>query len=141
MATAFAPSRMQEWYWYYAQQIKPSGGTDLTPTFKRAADALADEPLHNGNYVDAAATVGGTGSGNLRVLGQKDTANRRAHLWVDNRTDTHGNTRSGTPPTAVPAGATISVAGMPTGTYTVTTHAWNRATGALTTNTYTVTVT
>jgi hypothetical protein len=137
MATAFAPSRMHEWLWYYTSQVKPGAGTDLTPIFKRASDALAGIPLNNGNYVDAAATVGGTGGSDLRVVGQKDLTAGRAHLLLDNKTHTHGTVRSGTSPTPVPTTATVSIAGMPVGTYQITFR--NPYTGATTTQTVTVT--
>jgi outer membrane protein assembly factor BamB len=42
---------------------------------------MDDIPLANGNYADAAAT---TSHADLRVMGQKDQLNGRAHLWIDN---------------------------------------------------------
>jgi hypothetical protein len=46
---------------------------------------MAATPLHNGRYVYAAASSSHPG---LRVLGQKDLAAGRAHLWLDNRAHT-----------------------------------------------------
>jgi hypothetical protein len=44
---------------------------------------MANVPLSNGQYQDLGAT---TSSGNdVRVLGQRDPANRRAHAWIQNR--------------------------------------------------------
>ena len=42
---------------------------------------MSDIPLSNGNYKDINAE---TSSLDIRVLGQKDLVNNRAHLWVDN---------------------------------------------------------
>lgn len=42
---------------------------------------MADIPLSNGNYEDLSATASDV---RIRVLGQKDLTNNRAHLWIDN---------------------------------------------------------
>ena len=72
-----------ESYWYedYNNQGHIySDSFDLRPVFKSYYDFIKDIPLSNGNYVDITAS-GPTG---LRVWGQKDTVNNRAHLWVAN---------------------------------------------------------
>lgn len=43
---------------------------------------MAGIPLSNGRYVDAAATPS---SPDIRVLGQKDLTDAKAHIWIDNR--------------------------------------------------------
>ncbi|MBI5229227.1 PKD domain-containing protein [Candidatus Micrarchaeota archaeon] len=49
---------------------------------------MADTPLSNGFYEDINATVSNP---QLRVLGQRDLVNKRAHLWIDNRRHTWKN--------------------------------------------------
>jgi outer membrane protein assembly factor BamB len=46
---------------------------------------MADIPLSNGRYADAAAV---SSTPDLRVIGQKDTFHGKAHLWLDNRQHT-----------------------------------------------------
>lgn len=46
---------------------------------------MANLPMHNGRYTNAAATANDP---NLRVLGQKDLTAGRAHLWLDNKRHT-----------------------------------------------------
>jgi hypothetical protein len=46
---------------------------------------MADIPLTNGRYADAAAV---SSTPDLRVIGQKDTFHGKAHLWLDNRQHT-----------------------------------------------------
>lgn len=50
--------------------------------FKAYHDFMADVPLNNGHYEELAAA---TDNPKLRVFGQKDLANSRAHLWIDNK--------------------------------------------------------
>ena len=46
---------------------------------------MANIPLNNGLYQDAAAVLT---DGQLRVTGQKDLVNNRAHLWIQNTNHT-----------------------------------------------------
>lgn len=99
---------------------------DARPDLKPFADFIRDVPLNNGLYADATATASDP---NLRVFGQKDTTNLRAHLWIDNLNDTLGRmtgaVAGGWP--ASPVAGTVSLA-MPAGSYTAT---WiNAYTGA-----------
>jgi hypothetical protein len=53
---------------------------------------MADIPINNGHYEDARARLT---DHNLRVTGQKDTLNNRAHLWVQNKEHTWRNVVDG----------------------------------------------
>jgi len=79
---------LYEIYWYYNDHIIKSGSYDHRPIHKKYQDFLANIPLANGHYVNAAPTVSNT---NLRVVGQKDTVNKRAHLWIQNINHTWKN--------------------------------------------------
>jgi len=77
---------------------------------------MAGIPLTNGRYRDAQANAS---SGDLRVLGQKDTEGGRAHLWIDNRRHTWRAVVDGA---SIPsAGGSVSVSmDRPNQQYTVT---------------------
>jgi hypothetical protein len=77
---------------------------------------MADVPLNNGRYQDASAEVEGDA---LRVLGQKDLAAGRAHLWVDNRTHTWSAVVAGRAVSAA-SGAVVVEMGRPNAAYTLT---------------------
>jgi hypothetical protein len=74
-------------------QIGPSGVIDmpwwrekLDPTSRWAiaktyCDFMSNILINNGHYNDIAAVVS---NASVRVYGQKDTTNNRAHFWVDN---------------------------------------------------------
>jgi hypothetical protein len=66
----------------------PDGSTanGLDEVYRPYRDFLANVPLNNGNYVDLAPTV--SLPNDVRVLGQKDSVNRRAHAWIQNRKHT-----------------------------------------------------
>jgi hypothetical protein len=66
----------------------PDGSTanGLDEVYKPYRDFMAGVPLNNGNYVDLAPTV--SRPNDVRVLGQKDGTNRRAHAWIQNRKHT-----------------------------------------------------
>jgi hypothetical protein len=51
-------------------------------------DFLNSIPLANGHYQDAGAVATGA---NVRVVGQKDLVNGRAHLWIQNKNHTWYN--------------------------------------------------
>lgn len=71
---------------------------------------IKDVPLNNGLYVDANAQ---SSNDDLRVWGQKDSLNGRAHLWIQNRNHTWKNVADGIP--IAPANGTVTVAGLPAG--------------------------
>lgn len=104
-------------WWYDRTNIYDR--TDNNPNrlaiFKRYATFVEDIPLSNGHYVDSAASVSAP---SLRVRGQKDQLNGRAHLWIDNRGHTWKTVVDGQ--AATPAGGTVTVPAMPGGTYRVT---------------------
>jgi hypothetical protein len=86
---------MIEQYWWnknLENQPGPDGEQGLYEVFNYFQDFIADIPLNNGFYVDAEATVTNP---NLRVIGQKDTTNIRAHLWVQNKEHTWRNVVDG----------------------------------------------
>lgn len=75
---------MSELYWWgnnLQEQPGPDGESGLYEIFRPLAEFLADIPLADGHYRDAAATWTDQ---NLRVLGQKDLEHGRAHLWIQN---------------------------------------------------------
>ena len=66
---------------------------------------IKDVPLNNGNYRDATAVV--TNS-NLRVWGQKDTINGRAHLWIANKNHTWKSVTEGVVVSPISGNVTMS---------------------------------
>lgn len=76
-----------ESYWYVQPHIYnklPDGETiyDHRSHFRPFANFLQDLPLNNGYYQDAEAL---SSTPDLRVFGQKDLVNQRAHVWIQNR--------------------------------------------------------
>ncbi len=80
---------------------------DHRPMFKAYYNFIQDIPLNNGYYQDAAAS---SSSPDLRVWGQKDVVNGRAHLWLQNRQHTWANRVNDVPPDAI--SDTISLPGF-----------------------------
>ena len=95
------------------------------PHAKAFQDFMRDVPLSNGHYADAAATVSNAA---LRVLGQKNTVNGRAHLWIDNRRSTWKNVVDNV--TIGPESAQVSLDGLADGTYQA--EWWDTTTGGIT---------
>jgi hypothetical protein len=82
---------MYDLYWWMdhiRRRPGPDGSTanGLQELFKPFKDFLARVPLNNGNYIDLGAVV--SNPNDVRVLGQKDVVNRRAHAWIQNRKHT-----------------------------------------------------
>jgi hypothetical protein len=80
------PGGLIESYWYdnkhiYSLDRDGRFHFDLRAQFRGYYRFIRDVPLNNGKYVDAAAEA--TNS-DLRVWGQKDLTNQRAHLWIQN---------------------------------------------------------
>jgi hypothetical protein len=108
------PGAMTELYWWkdnINSQPGPDGSSEngLYEVYKYYADFISNIPLNSGTYQNAQATLS---SSNLRVVGQKDITNNRAHLWVQNTNHTwkrvvDGNAGSG-------LGGTVSIAGFTT---------------------------
>lgn len=102
---------VMESYFYEEEHIYPPG-KDFRVEFKRYYDFISTLPLNNGNYADAQATPSDT---NIRIMGQKDVINGKAHLWIDNKTQTWNNST-----TLIPASGTVQFSGMSVGTYNIT---------------------
>jgi hypothetical protein len=82
------PGAMMELYWWgenLANQPGPDGKPGLYEIYGYFHDFIKDIPLNDGLYKDAAAQASDP---NLRVTGQKDTLDGRAHLWVQNKNHT-----------------------------------------------------
>jgi len=104
-------------WWYDRTNIYDP--TDQNPNrlaiFKRYYDFVKDIDLSNGRYIDSGAT---TSSVELRVRGQKDATQGRAHLWIDNKSHTWKAVVDGL--SVAPRSSTVTVPGLPAGTYRVT---------------------
>lgn len=113
------PGGLYEIYWWYQ--------LPLAREFKHASifrAFMSGIPLSNGHYKDVAATVSNPV---IRVLGQKDLVNNRAHLWIDNSKHTWKNVVDGV---AIPAvSGTVTVDGLKDGPYKV--EWWNTTTGEI----------
>lgn len=87
---------------------------------------LAGIPLQNGKYVDIAATPTGQTNGSVVVVGQKDTTNNKAHLWIRHNKFTWNNAVNA-PTSWLPGGVagqiltgTVRFSGLLDGTYVAT---------------------
>jgi hypothetical protein len=89
------PGAMTELYWWgdnLANQPGPDGKPGLYEIYGYFHDFIKDIPFNNGHYQGAAAQASNP---NLRVIGQKDTLDDRAHLWVQNKNHTWRNVVEG----------------------------------------------
>ena len=82
---------MYDLYWWLTnlrQRPGPDGATQngLLEIFGAYRDFMADVPVNAGGYQDLAATA--SNANDVRVLGQKNTAASRAHVWIQNRKHT-----------------------------------------------------
>ena len=85
------PGAMAEIYWWHSNlgsRPGPDGEKGLYEIFKYLRDFINPVPINNGHYEDIQATLSAP---DLRVTGQKDTVNDRAHLWVQNKNHTWRN--------------------------------------------------
>lgn len=120
------PSGMYEHYWYSNEHIvQPATGNDLRYHYEAYHDFMADIPLNNGNYQDVQAVVTNE---NIRVWGQKDTVNGRAHIWIQNKNHTWTNVVDGV--TILPVSGNVSIQGLSEGTYII--EWWDIYTGTIT---------
>jgi len=105
------------WWGEYMIEDNPSKGRNgnLFGVFARFADFMRDIPLNNGAYRDANAVASDP---RLRVWGQRDDQNGRAHLWIQNTNHTWTNIIAGQ--TIQPISGTITIANFKPGSYTVT---------------------
>lgn len=93
--------------------------------FRNFQNFISGIPVSNGNYRDVDADVS---NDSIRVLGQKDTVNRRAHLWIDNRKYTWRNIVDGV--NVEPVSGQVTISGLADGLYQV--EWWDTSTGAVT---------
>ncbi|MDH7602936.1 MAG: hypothetical protein QHI38_12385 [Armatimonadota bacterium] len=93
--------------------------------FRNFQSFMAGIPVSNGNYRDVEAEVS---NDSIRVMGQKDTVNNRAHLWIDNRKYTWRNVVDGV--TVEPVSGQVAVQGLADGLYQV--EWWDTSTGTVT---------
>src|SRR5262249_10177244 len=105
------PGGMLESYWY--SSYDPYGhiynqSFDYRHLYGPYYQFIKGIPLNNGHYIDAGAVPDNPA---LRVWGQKDMLNGRAHLWIANRDHTWQNVVSGTPLRSITS--TIMLSGMP----------------------------
>lgn len=125
---------MPELYWWrmnIEEQPGPDGVTGLYEIFGTFNQFLKGIPVNNGHFADAQATASDS---RLRVVGQKDVVNGRAHLWIDNSNHTWKNVVDRV--AIAPLTGTIAIPNMPAGTYDVTWH--DTYNGTTTNNTVTV---
>jgi hypothetical protein len=81
----------QYWWREHLFQAPATGGSavfDRNQHYTNFYHFTHQLPLNSGNYNDAAAT---STNPNIRVWGQKDTVNNRAHLWIQNSHHTWAN--------------------------------------------------
>jgi hypothetical protein len=122
------PGGLVEIYWWKKLLLDPNFGGKYPKYGKAYQDFMAGIPLSNGHYQDVAATVSNPG---MRVLGQKDLTNNRAHLWIDNPKHTWKNVVDGV--TIPPVSGTVKVSGLRNGPYKV--EWWDTSSGAKQTET------
>ena len=81
---------LEEYWWNTNLKNKPGpdGNPGLYEIFRYYHDFVEDIPLNNGHYMNANASASDS---KMRVVGQKDTSNGRAHLWVSNKSHTWKN--------------------------------------------------
>jgi hypothetical protein len=119
------PGAMTELYWWREftdSQPGPDGQTGLHEVYRYLRDFVRNIPLANGSYQDANAELTDP---NLRVVGQKDAVNGRAHLWVQNTRHTWRNVVDGAFGLAGLSG-TLTINGFaPRTTYDVEWHEFN----------------
>ena len=110
---------LMEHYWWtdnIKSQPGPDGNPGLYEIFGYFSDFMRGIPLNNGHYQDVGAQASDPG---LRVVGQKDPAHARAHLWVQNRSHTWRNVVDGVSNISGLTG-TVTLDGFaPNSTYTV----------------------
>jgi hypothetical protein len=89
------PGALVELYWWgdnRETQPGPDGSAGLHEIYRYFHDFMQKIPLNNGSYQDANANASDS---MLRVTGQKDLQNNRAHLWVQNINHTWKNVVDG----------------------------------------------
>ncbi len=98
---------LYEIYWYGIPHVYDPGRYDHRALSRRLQEFLEDVPLNNGHYQGLDAEVSADG---LRVVGQKDVLNGRAHLWIQNKAHTWKNVTGGV--RIAPVSACIRIGGF-----------------------------
>ncbi len=113
---------LTELYWWgdnIRNQPGPDGRPGLYEIYGNFYDFIGPVSLNNGHYQEAAVTVSNP---YLRVVGQMDLANGRAHLWIQNKQHTWRNVVDGV--SIPPIAGTITLSGFEEAqVYTI--HWWN----------------
>jgi len=110
---------LYEIYWF--PQVLLAGDFKYGKVFQAF---MSDIPLSNGHYQDVDAIVSNPV---LRVLGQKDLTNNRAHIWIDNSKHTWKNVVDGVKIDSITA--TVTIPDMAVGEYEV--EWWDTGTGEI----------
>lgn len=112
------PGGMYDLQWWGISMIEnnPQKGRDgdLYFVFAPFAKFMQDIPLNNGHYREANATASDP---RLRVWGQRDDVNGRAHLWIQNLDHQWDAVVAGEPIT--PQSGTITLRNLPAGLYQI----------------------
>lgn len=112
------PGGMYDLWWAGRLSIEenpPDGRPgDLFRVFLPYANFMADIPINNGLYHDAAAT---SDNAQVRVWGQRDDTNGRIHLWIQNKGYTWRRVVAGEP--TEPIQTTIKLDNLASGTYRI----------------------
>lgn len=120
-----------DWYphWYiYKRNSDGSFVFDHRSIFGTYSRFVKDLPLGNGHYEDANAPAS---AADMRVWGQKDMVNGRAHLWIANKNHTWRNVYDNV--SISPLSGSVTVSGFtPSTSYPV--EWWDTYTGQPTTN-------
>jgi hypothetical protein len=101
-----------ESYWFenfhiYKQNSDKTMAFDFRPQYRTYYNFINSIPLNNGNYQDALAQ---STNNKLRILGQKDLKNGRAHLWIQNIDHTWESSAVGA--SIAPISATVKLTGF-----------------------------
>ncbi len=112
----------------------PNSTYDLFKIFAAYERFIQGEPLANGNYTEIGTDLTGSAhitltgaTGNLRAWGVRDASAGRVLLWIDNANQTWKNVVDGVQIPA--AGGTLTLQGVPPGTYTA--EWWDTRTGTV----------
>ncbi len=112
------PGGMYDLLWWGNSMIQdnPQKGRhgDLYAVFTPFAKFMQDIPLNNGHYRDAHAI---TSNPRVRVWGQRDDVNGRAHLWIQNLDHQWETVVAGEP--IAPQSGTITLRDLPAGLYQI----------------------
>lgn len=117
------PGGIYDLPWWASETIEVP---NLYSVYRPLSLFLAGIPINNGLYGDAQAVVN---TPQIRVMGQRDDANDRAHLWISNPMHTWKNVVDNKP--MLPVSGTVYLRGWPVGNARV--EWWNTNSGTITT--------